>query len=570
MSSPLRIAALLGLASSASAQGTTDLVSHTSLGTDPGSGNSGWPEASHDGRFVAFESEANNLVPGVSFNLRRCFLADRLLGTVELVDQGPGGVPASAYSQRPQPSGDGAFVLFASAAPELGGFGGSSWDVFLRDRAQGTYVCLSSTPTDGRYQGYAARMSSDARFVALALEDGTVPGFALEIWLLDRVSGLRRRASETSAGLAANGACEDPDVSDDGRFVAFRSEAQNLVPGDSNGLADLFVKDMLTGAIERVNVSATAAEATDDSYVPRLSADGRFASFVSLATNLWPSGHPGVFVRDRVAGTLELVSISGEGVPANRVSSDASISTDGRVVVFRTSATNLSDEPDDQRNDCFLHDRATGATRCVSTLSGVPIPGDTGQCAVSGDGRTFVFLALLGTPERAQILAHDPTLGPVRSLCEGSNQVCPCANGGAPGSGCENSGGSGGALLASSGNPSALNDTWNLAVTGLPNGVAVLFYQGTAALGAGNDGQHFGDGLRCAGGSMRRLALRTASGGVAALGPGSGDAGLSVLGMLSGGAETRIYQAYYRDPAPGHCTSATFNFSNGLEARWGY
>ncbi len=149
---------------------------------------------------------------------------------------------------------------------------------------------------------------------------------------------------------------------------------------------------------------------------------------------------------------------------------------------------------------------------------------------------------------------------------DGSGTACPCTNG-ATGHGCDNSFGTGGGVLSASGNAILGSDTLVLNVSGLPATVAVLFFQGDAQIGGGQ-GSVFGDGLRCAGGSIVRLGTKTSSGGAASFGHGIGsDPNISVKGQVPAGGVTRYYQAWYRNAAP-YCTSSTFNLTNGLAIGW--
>ncbi|MBI4470036.1 MAG: PD40 domain-containing protein, partial [Acidobacteria bacterium] len=171
-----------------------------------------------------------------------------------------------------------------------------------------------------------------------------------------------------------------PSISADGRFVAFESEATNLVPGDGNSAHDVFVRDRLTGVTERVSVSSTGTEAIGDQYFysvsASISADGRFVAFDSSATNLVPgdgnNAHD-VFVRDRLTGVTERVSVSSTGTEAigdpYDYSGSASISADGRFVAFESDATNLVPGDTNKARDIFVRDRLTGVTERVSVSS---------------------------------------------------------------------------------------------------------------------------------------------------------------------------------------------------------
>jgi hypothetical protein len=153
------------------------------------------------------------------------------------------------------------------------------------------------------------------------------------------------------------------------------------------------------------------------------------------------------------------------------------------------------------------------------------------------------------------------------AICPALYTRCPCGNEGIGANGCGNSITSAGARLDVVGAASLAGDTLTLSITGIAAMAPALFFQGTTA-NAGGAGTVFGDGLRCAGGTVLRLGSRQASGGTASLGLGAGDAPLSVTGSITTPGTTRVYQVWYRNSAA-FCSSATFNFTNGYEVRWG-
>src|SRR5439155_1267798 len=155
-----------------------------------------------------------------------------------------------------------------------------------------------------------------------------------------------------------------PSISADGRFVAFGSIYSNLVPGDTNGVPDVFVRDRAAGKTERVSVASDGTQANGESAFyapPSISADGRFVAFSSGSTNLVPGDTNGwidIFVRDRLAGATERVSVASGGAEANDSSFNPAISGDGRFVAFSSSATNLVQADSNGMQDVFLHERA--------------------------------------------------------------------------------------------------------------------------------------------------------------------------------------------------------------------
>jgi hypothetical protein len=172
-----------------------------------------------------------------------------------------------------------------------------------------------------------------------------------------------------SNGQIGSSSSYRPSISADGRFVAFSSYASNLVPGDTNGEMDIFVHDRQTGVTERVNVSSTGEQANDESINPSISADGRYVSFTSFATNLVANDSTvryDIFIHDRWLGTTQQVSLSSDGQEANYHSDNSAISADGRYVTFASSATNLAPGLTDFFPRVFVHDRQAGATELVS------------------------------------------------------------------------------------------------------------------------------------------------------------------------------------------------------------
>lgn len=200
-------------------------------------------------------------------------------------------------------------MAFESDASNLiaGDSNGAS-DVFLRDRATGSTfrVSVGQGGVQGNRGSHLPALSRGGRFIAFASNASNLvlgdTNRALDIFVRDRVAGTTRRVSVRTGGAQANGYSFDPTISEDGRFVAFYSFASNLVDGDSNGTGDVFVHDQLTGATQRVSVGQSSIQGNNESFRPSLSASGRFVAFFSFASNLVPgdtNDDSDVFVRDR-------------------------------------------------------------------------------------------------------------------------------------------------------------------------------------------------------------------------------------------------------------------------------
>lgn len=280
------------------------------------------PDISADGRFVAFPSNATNLVPGDTAQceesglLQDCtdvFVRDREAGETELVSVASDGTPSDGVSFDPAISADGRFVAFVSRASNL-------------DEGEPNEVC------QGGQVGQVINCQ--------------------DIYLHDRQTGETKLVSANTLGLPANGNSSDPSISADGRFVAFASEASDLVEGDTNRDRDVFVRDMLTGITERVSVTSAEQQTNDGfgSANPSISSDGMRVAFESDSADLDPGAPdtciPGVkcgdiFVRERDAGKTYKANVSLSGAHANGRSSEAVMSGDGRHVIFSSAANNL-------------------------------------------------------------------------------------------------------------------------------------------------------------------------------------------------------------------------------------
>ena len=224
-----------------------------------------------------------------------------------------------------------------------------------------------------------------------------------------------------------------PSISADGRFVAFVSSATNLVPGDTNQMPDVFVKDRLTGATTRVSVATGGGQITNGALVglnPQISANGRFVMF-QLQDNLLPedtnlcevprfSPQPcaDVYLHDRETGTTTAVSVSSAGTTGDTESQAIDISADGRFVLFRSSATNLVPNDTNAATDLFLRDRQTSTTTRVGVdLNGGQFPGHTTSGRMSADGRVLVYAGgVLSVPGLGALFLQDRETGAVSIL----------------------------------------------------------------------------------------------------------------------------------------------------------
>ena len=251
-------------------------------------------------------------------------------------------------------------------------------DVFVRDRQAGTTrrVSISSTGTQGNGGSYYPSISADGRYVAFESDATNLVASdtngTTDIFVRDRQAGTTRRVSISSAELQGNGGSYYPSISADGRYVAFDSDATNLVANDTNGTRDVFVRDRQAGTTTRVSISSAELQGNSYSYAPSISADGRYVAFQSDATNLVANDTNGTSTSSCATaepGTTRRVSISSAGTQGNGNSDSPSISADGRYVAFHSDATNLVADDTNGASDVFVRDRQAGTTTrvCVSS-----------------------------------------------------------------------------------------------------------------------------------------------------------------------------------------------------------
>ncbi len=323
------------------------------------------PSISADGRFVAFDSGATNLVAGDTNGVSDVFVHDRQTGATTRASVSSSGAQGNNHSSSPSISADGRFVAFDSFATDLvtGDTNGAN-DAFVHDRQTGatTRVSVSSSGAQGSSHSVDASISADGRFVAFYshatnLVVGDTNG-VYDIFVHDRQTGATTRVSVSSSGTQGNSESRQSAVSADGRFVVFDSAADNLVDGDTNGVQDVFVHDRQTGATTRVSVSSSGSQGNSVSDYPSISADGRFVAFDSFATDLVTGDTNGVndaFVHDRQTGATTGVSVSSSGAQGNVFSFLPSISADGRFVAFESYASNLVPGDTNNASDIFVH-----------------------------------------------------------------------------------------------------------------------------------------------------------------------------------------------------------------------
>jgi Tol biopolymer transport system component len=339
-----------------------------SIASDGAEGNDGsyYPSLSADGRYVAFDSFASNLVSDDTNGMRDVFVYDRQTGQTSRVSVASDGTQGNGMSDQPSLSADGRYVAFSSIATNLiDNDTNQIWDIFIHDRQtkQTNRVSVASDGTEAINWSEAPFVSADGRYIAFqSYASNLVSGDTnsnCDVFLHDRQNGQTSRVSVASNGTEGNHLSGHPSLSADGRYISFESYASNLVSGDTNGNWDVFLHDQQTGQTIRVSVSSDESQANYHAYEPSLSADGNYVAFHSAATNLVSNdtnGSRDVFVHEHQTGHTSLGSITSHGFQANNASQRASISGDGRYVAFESMASNLVGGDTNGVLDIFIHD----------------------------------------------------------------------------------------------------------------------------------------------------------------------------------------------------------------------
>lgn len=377
-------------------------------------GRSNAPALSRDGTVAAFASDALDMVPPRR-ELRRFEIYVRSRGSggsIARVTVGVNGA-ANAASQlggfAPSISADGRYVAFSSNASNLiDGDSNGVEDVFLYDRVAASLVRVEGHHGQPNGTSRFPRLSADGRwlvFVSLAsnLIDDDTNGVA-DVFLWDRDTGDTRRVSVASDGAQANRDSRTPSISADGRVVAFISASTTFVAADLRGVEQVFVHDIDTGETHLVSHAASGAPGNGTSFLPVLNGNGSTVAFKSEAFNLVPAdsnGVPDVFVYSRASATTERVSVDSFGNQSNSLSGGPAISDDARYVAFVSYSSTFDPLDGNGFSDVFVVDRlATPEQGRILRVSveqhDLPRPGGDVPdfpVAISGDGRWIGFAA---------------------------------------------------------------------------------------------------------------------------------------------------------------------------------
>jgi len=402
----LALVSLLHLAAAADAglpDNGADLVS-VGLAGAAGDDVSLDPTMSSDGRFVAFESTATNLVQNDTNNARDIFLRDLQTGITLRVSESSGGAQSNGHSYSPAISADGRHIVFQSDATNLvGGDTNTRSDVFLHDRVTGftTRVSVTSTGLQANAASYSPAISGNGEVIAFTSEATNLyflgnGGYA-QVYAHDTVSGGTYLCSRVVFTPGDHNSYQ-PHISHDGSRIIFRSSASNLAGGGIPNGTDIFLFE--GGTVSLVSRGFNGALPDASSWSPVISGDGSSVAYRSSATNLIAGGTLGefqVFLYDIASDTTMIVSRSTDGDHGNEESGDASISHDGKRVAFVSRASNLVAFDTGGFNNVFVRDVTTGTTACMTRLPGgqrgggvYPTLAAGGDCLAFSSGMSYV------------------------------------------------------------------------------------------------------------------------------------------------------------------------------------
>ncbi len=364
-----------------------------------------YPGISDNGRYVVFESIAGNLTPNDLNFETDIFVRDLETGSIERVSVTSSGAMADDKSKQGRISGDGRYVVFQSTARNLvANDNNNVADIFVHDRLtkETKRVSVASDGTEGNKRSINPDISADGRYIVYGSEaTNLVPNDTNkngDVFLYDQFTAITKRISVDANGNQATfGPSYLPDISADGRYIVFSSGARDLVPNDTNSASDIFLHDTLDGSMTRISVDANGNQANMQSGESRISADGRYVVFASNASNLVPGDTnltTDVFLYDHQTGSIERVSVNTNGDQTDQNESFlADISNDGRYITFLSGATNLSTaDTNGTVFDVFLRDTLLNTTTLVSVNStGAAGNGEVLWADMAGNGLSVVI-----------------------------------------------------------------------------------------------------------------------------------------------------------------------------------
>jgi Tol biopolymer transport system component len=388
------------LAGAALAAPGTIVVCSTSTAGVPGADNSLNASISANGRFVAFQSNATNLVAPATTGTQ-VFRKDLVTGNTVLVSATAAGVQGSGNSTFPTLNANGRYVAFISTPTNLLGAATTHTQVFRKDLETGAIVLVSATAAGAEGNNdvnSAPSIDAEGEMVALTSTATNLLGALTthaQAFRKNLSTGAIVLVSATAAGVQGNDNSGFVSISGEGRYVALATSATNLIPVLTANM-QIFRKDLDTGAIVLVSASTAGVMGNNGSMMPSISTDGRYVGITSTSTNLVTPAttNQQIFIKDVASGKMDLVSANAAGVVADNNCAFPSVSADGDYVAFSSIATNLV-TPATTVVQVFRKQMSTGVVNLVSAN----VAGGEGDAqatnfvdrAMTPEGRYVVF-----------------------------------------------------------------------------------------------------------------------------------------------------------------------------------
>jgi Tol biopolymer transport system component len=348
---------------------------------------------SGDGRYVAFESFATNLGPTDTNGTHDCYLKDLLTGEVKMIGTTFLGAQPYSGSGTPVISGNGRYVLFYNYGLDMWpGITDVVRRLYRKDLLTGELRLVSCTagsvPGNGGNVEYAC--SADCRYVAFISQSTNLSpadtDSTTDVYVKDMVTGALLLVGTGTNGTKQNGLCRGLDMSGDGRYVVFSSYATNLTTNVVANTANIYLKDLRSGSLEVVSCSSNGTAGNYTSFEPSISGDGRYVAFWSGAGNLAGATFPrtGLYVKDRKTGLMKSVGLSVYGAAEGDPYLNPHISQDGRYVAFSSYSDHIVPGDDNKLPDYFVEDLMSGEVRLASP--------SIGEATGKNDNQTYMPL----------------------------------------------------------------------------------------------------------------------------------------------------------------------------------
>jgi serralysin len=398
---------------------TLQIVSSSSAGLTANNSSTS-PSFSADGRYVAFQSSASNLVSGDTNNGWDVFVKDLQTGTVQRISTSSTGAQGTETYSRPGEtsfSADGRYVLFTSSLEGLNpdaGYSGGYAHIYLKNLQTGEIQTVD-TSSDGvlaTNHSTNVSLSSNNRYVMFTSEDSNLvngdTNGRMDIYIKDLQTGHLNLVSRDSAGNISDGGSWGASFLPGGNSIIFQSSASNLVNNDTNGsLPDIFIKNLLTGTVTLVSTNALGAQGNGYSYNPSVSADGQYFAFTTTVNfdgnDLYGMD---IYIKNLQTGAIKIVSTNALGEYSNSQADGAVVSSDGRYVVFTSLANNLVPGDANNENDVFIKDLVSGDIKMLSgsaigssrSISGEYSYTDLSNRGFSPDNKFILFSTVADNP----------------------------------------------------------------------------------------------------------------------------------------------------------------------------